>query len=378
MDRKIKILQFPIANSNGGITHYAMKNWQYMDKGKFQCDFATVSKHLDFEWDILATGSKIHYISCYAEENAQQFEKEFREILQKGNYDVLHLHTGRWKSLFVERIAKELRVKKVIIHAHNTGIDILDEEKRKVEIMRHNSIKAELTQDMATDFWACSRKAAEFLFGNKIPQERIKIMKNAIEIEQFQYNEIARQETRKEFGVEDKFVIGHIGRFVYQKNHEFLIEMFAQLCRKEEKAVLFLVGDGELRDAVYKKAVDLGIEGKVIFAGKRDDVYKLLQGMDIFCFPSRFEGLPISLIEVQASDLLCLYSDTITDEIELIDKIFRLPLDKDMWVEKILDLRNKAYENRKDRISEMMKKGYDIKLQIRNIEKEYMEGGGII
>ena len=92
------------------------------------------------------------------------------------------------------------------------------------------------------------------------------------------------------------------------------------------------------------------------------------------CFPSRFEGLPISLIEVQASDLLCLYSDTITDEIELIDKIFRLPLDKDMWIEKILNLRNRAYENRKDRISEMMEKGYDIKVQIRNIEKEYRGG----
>ena len=198
-------------------------------------------------------------------------------------------------------------------------------------------------------------------------------MNNAIEFEQFQYNKIVREDTRKEFGIEDKFVVGHMGRFAYQKNHAFLVEMFAELCRKEENAVPLLVGDGELRDAMYNKTTYLGIESKVIFARKCEDVDKLLQAMDIFCFPSRFEGLPISLIEVQAADLLCLYSDTITDEIELIDKILRLPLDKNMWVEKILNLRDKAYE-RKDSISEMMKRGYNIKLQIKSIEKEYRGG----
>ena len=172
--------------------------------------------------------------------------------------------------------------------------------------------------------------------------------------------------------IENKFVVGHVGRFVYQKNHEFLIEMFAELCKKKEDAMLLLVGDGQFKDAIYKKSVDFGIESKVIFIGKRNDVYRLLQAMDIFCFPSWFEGLPISLVEVQTADLMCLYSDMITDEVELTDRIFRLPLDKDIWVNKILSL-NESYE-RKDRTLEIREKGYDIKSQIKNIEKEYRRG----
>lgn len=375
MDKKIKVLQFPIAASKGGITQYVLKNWKYIDKSRFQFDFATMSKELDFAAELEKEGCRVYYISCYAEENERRFIDEFREILRKGEYDIVHLHTKQWKSFNVEKLAREAGIKKIIVHSHSTGIDTIDEDKRKAEILLHDKMKNELTEDIATDFWACSQKAAEFLFGNKIPKERIKIMNNAIELEQFRYNKMVREETRKELGIEDKFVVGHIGRFAYQKNHEFLIEMFAELCKKEENAVLLLVGDGELRDAMQKKVVDLGIESKVIFAGKRDDVCKLLQAMDIFCFPSRFEGLPISLIEVQAADLLCLYSNTITDEIELTDKIFCLPLNKDVWLEKILNLKNKAYKNRKDRMSEMMKKGYDIKVQIKNIEKEYRCGG---
>lgn len=374
MDKKIKVLQFPIAASKGGITQYVLKNWKYIDKSRFQFDFATMSKELDFAAELEKEGCRVYYISCYAEENERRFIDEFREILRKGEYDIVHLHTKQWKSFNVEKLAREAGIKKIIVHSHSTGIDTIDEDKRKAEILLHDKMENELTEDIATDFWACSQKAAEFLFGNKIPKERIKIMNNAIELEQFRYNKMVREKTRKEFGIEDKFVVGHIGRFAYQKNHEFLIEMFAELCRKEKNAVLFLAGDGELRDAMHKKADDLEIENKVIFAGKRDDICRLLQAMDIFCFPSRFEGLPISLIEVQAADLLCLYSNTITDEIELTNKIFRLPLNKDMWVETILNLRNEAYEIRKDRMSEMMKKGYDIKVQIKNIEKEY--GGG--
>ena len=243
MDKKIKVLQFPIAASKGGITRYVLKNWKYIDKARFQFDFATMSKELDFADELEKEGCKVYYISCYAEENEQRFINEFREILRKGEYDIVHLHTKQWKSFHVEKLAKEAGVKKVIVHSHSSGIDTIDEHKRQTEILLHNRMKNELTEDMATDFWACSQKAAEFLFGEKIPQKRIKIMHNAIELERFRYNKTVREAVRKEFGIEDKFVVGHIGRFAYQKNHEFLIEMFAQLCEKEENAVLFLVGN---------------------------------------------------------------------------------------------------------------------------------------
>ena len=369
MDKKIKVLQFPIAASKGGITQYVLKNWKYIDKSRFQFDFATMSKELDFAAELEKEGCRVYYISCYAEENERRFIDEFREILRKGEYDIVHLHTKQWKSFNVEKLAREAGIKKIIVHSHSTGIDTIDEDKRKAEILLHDKMKNELTEDIATDFWACSQKAAEFLFGNKIPKERIKIMNNAIELEQFRYNKMVREKTRKEFGIEDKFVVGHIGRFAYQKNHEFLIEMFAELCRKEKNAVLLLAGDGELRDAMQKKVADLGIKDRVIFAGYRSDVNKLLQAMDIFCFPSYFEGLGISLIEAQAADLPCLCSEAIPKETKILKRFWRLRLDKGIWVEKII---TSCGENaREGREKDMKECGYDIRVQIRNIEKEY-------
>ncbi len=376
MGSKIKILQFPIAASKGGITRYVLKNWQYIDKSRFQFDFATMSPALDFADELKKDGCAIHYISCYAEENAEKFEAEFKEILQNGKYDVVHLHTKQWKSFRVEKLAKEVGVSRIIVHSHSAGIDTIDEEKRQTEIALHCKMKNELTEDIATDFWACSHLAADFLFGNKIPCDRIKIMNNAIETEKYRYDDDVRQDVRKEFGIEDKFVVGHVGRFAYQKNHKFLVKMFADLCKKKEDAVLLLIGDGELRNEVYQQTVDLNIENKVIFAGKREDVNRLLQAMDIFCFPSRFEGLPITLIEVQAADLLCMYSETITDEIELTDRIYRLPLQQEIWVNNILNL-SKVYK-RRDRMLEMNQKGYNIREQINSIEKEYLGGGDIL
>ena len=121
---KIKILQFPIANSKGGITNYILQNWKYIDKTKFRFDFATMSHSLDFAEELEEQGCKIYHISCYAEDNIEKFVHEFRNILNNEDYDVVHLHTKQWKSFLVERIAKEMGIKKIIIHAHSTGIDV--------------------------------------------------------------------------------------------------------------------------------------------------------------------------------------------------------------------------------------------------------------
>ena len=140
--KKIKILQFPIANSYGGITHYALENWKWMNKEQFQVDFATMSKKLDFADEITVTGSKIHYISCYAEENREQFIKEVNQILDQG-YDVVHLHTKQWKSFLVEQICEERGVPRIIVHSHSTRCDANDEEKRKRETEEHYRVRKE-------------------------------------------------------------------------------------------------------------------------------------------------------------------------------------------------------------------------------------------
>ena len=134
-DGRIKVLHFPIRNTNGGITRSAMKYWKFINRDKFHFDFATCSKKLDFEQSIIEKGGKVHYISCTGEENELQFCKELKEILIQG-YDVLHLNTNWWRSLLAEKVAKEAGIKEVIIHARNTSVDILDEQKRKEEIGR--------------------------------------------------------------------------------------------------------------------------------------------------------------------------------------------------------------------------------------------------
>lgn len=372
-DKKIKILQFPVANSKGGITQYVLRNWEFIDKTKFHFDFATMSKSLDFEEQLTKDGSKVFYISCYAEENKEQFVSEFKKILELGQYDIVHLHTKQWKSTLVEQLAKEAGVKRVIVHAHSSGIDTLDEQKRLEEIELHNRVLRTITEGIATDFWACSELAGKFLYGDRIPTSRIEVMNNAIKLSRFAYREDTRKEYRKQLGIrDDEIIIGSVGRFVYPKNQEFLLEVFKEISELRNDFRLVIVGEGELEER-FKKFVSLNrLEEKVRFLGYRNDVDSLLQAFDIFCLPSRFEGYPISLIEAHASGVKCIVSDCITSEVQISALISRLPLDKETWVNNIL-----KYEKYDRSIyAEITRSaGFDLKDQILKIEERYADVG---
>lgn len=365
---KIKILQFPISNARGGITSYVLNNWKYIDKDKFQFDFVTMGEKLDFEDELRDQGGEVFYISCYAEMNRQQFIKEMSDVLDRG-YDVVHLHTSYWKSFIVEEIAQMKKIPKIIVHSHNIMIDVSDDYKRQKALELHNLRKSQLTDKIATDFWACSRLAAEWLYGNQIPQSKIMIMNNAIDVSRFQYDEKVRMKYKKEYNLEGKFVIGHIGRFVYQKNHNFLIDVFSEIHRKRENAVLILVGKGPLENSIKAKINERGLQDRVIFLGVTEAVDQWLQVMDVFVLPSRFEGLPIVLVEAQCAGLKCIASDTITDEIRITDNLIRLPFEKEQWVDKIL--KYESGYNRKDMRQKIKEKGFDIEMQIKKIEKLY-------
>lgn len=377
MQQRIKILQFPIANSKGGITQYALQNWKFIDKTRFQFDFATMSTSLDFADKLERDGCQIHYISCYAEENKERFIDEFTRILTGGNYDIVHLHTRQWKSFLVEQIAKKAGVRKIIIHAHSTGISVLDEKKRKVEMQLHDSVLKQLTEDIGTDFWACSWKAVEFIFGNKIPRQKIEIMKNAIDLSKYTYNREIRNEYRKMLKINDgDFVIGNVGRLAYEKNQEFLIEVLSEINKsnvaEKNKYKLLLVGSGE-REQEYKRIVcERGLEDRVIFTGHRKDVSELLQAMDMFCLPSWFEGLPISLIEAQASGLPCILNDNITDEASINNNVIQLPLDTGTWKKTIMESRT-GQHCRESNNEKLIAAGYNITDQIKYLEQKYLE-----
>lgn len=367
---KIRIFQFPIRNSNGGITHYAMNNWRHMDKERFSCDFGTVSRHLDFEDDIRASGAGLHYISCYAEENRERFAEEMRNVLRSGGYDVVHLHTSFWKSFLVEEIARDCGIPKVIVHSHSTMVDIEDPAARQAAERVHWEKRAQFHTDLATDFWACSQMAADWLFGEQIPRDRIVIMKNAIEVEPFLFDSLIRQRYRKQLGLEDCFVIGHVGRFCYQKNQEFLVRAFAEVHRRRENARLLLAGTGPTEARVRELAEALGVAGSVLFLGQRNDIPQLMQAMDVFCLPSRFEGLSLVLIEAQSAGLRCLAGDTTSREAEVTKNIQFLPLEDTLWAEALLQMPEGG--PREDLCAELTAAGYNLTQQVREVQRQYL------
>ena len=172
-------------------------------------------------------------------------------------------------------------------------------------------------------------------------KHKFQIMNNAIDAKKFIYNEEVRKQKRVELGVEDKFVIGHVGRFNLQKNHEFLVKRFADFAKTNEDAILVLIGNGELQEKIKEMAKEYGIETKVKFLGLREDIPQLLQAMDLFLFPSLFEGLPVTLVEAQAAGLPCVISDMITDEIMITDQISKVSLsgNTSLWNQEIAKYR---------------------------------------
>ena len=198
-------------------------------------------------------------------------------------------------------------------------------------------------------------------------------MNNAIDAKKFIYNEEVRKQKRAELGVEDKFVIGHVGRFNLQKNHEFLVKRFADFAKTNEDAVLVLIGNGELQEKIKEMAKEYGIETKVKFLGLREDIPQLLQAMDLFLFPSLFEGLPVTLVEAQAAGLPCVISDMITDEIMITDQISKVSLsgNTSLWNQEIVKYR---YSKRKNTMEAIIEHGFDIEKNARWLEEFYTNG----
>lgn len=369
-DKKLKIIHFPIRNSNGGVTRSALKFWRYIDHDRFQFDFATCSPKLDFEQDIINQGCRLHYISCYAEQDAKQFCKELKEILLQG-YDVVHLNTSWWKSFYAEKVAREVGIKKIVVHARSTSVDITDNKQREKELLIHEKYKNEFTEEFATHFLACSTEAADFLFGPQIPREKIKLFNNALDIERYSYDEKKRADMRCRIGLENKFVIGTVGRMGYAKNHKFLIDCFYEIQKKIKNAILLLVGNGELEEDIHKQIKKYHICNNVIFLGAVNNTEDYLQAMDVFALPSRFEGLPNVLIEAQTAGLRCIASNFVTREAKITDNVLFLELKKEKWVDEIMRY-VKGYDRCKAD-EQIRGAGYDIREEIKILEGIYAE-----
>ncbi|GIP39898.1 hypothetical protein J31TS4_31780 [Paenibacillus sp. J31TS4] len=222
---------------------------------------------------------------------------------------------------------------------------------------------------------ACSNVAGDWLFGKvrlKTNKSKPLLINNAIESEKFQFNPNTRRDIRAVLGIKDKFVIGHVGRFSEQKNHEFLIDIFKDIIIRKSNSVLLLIGKGDMEERIRKKVISLGLEGSVLFLGERSDIHTIMQAMDVFVLPSLYEGLPVVAIEAQASGLKCFLSDSIARDSDITGDVEFITLNgsTEDWVKKLLHY-YKGYE-RQDTLNKIIDKGYDIKNSAAWLEKLYI------
>ena len=371
MDNKIKILHMTPPIVTNGIYRYIFNVYEHIDKQKFQFDFL-MSKPNELmktpEWQ------KYHFnirsFSTTQREDPQKFYQEIRSILADG-YDILQLHTSFWRGFMIEEIAMEMKIKRVIVHSHSSDVDINGVEERRELKRKHEELKSLFRDTLATDFWACSQNAADWLYGPQIPKEKIKILPNAIELKKYEFSDKKRVEQRKKWNLGNAFVLGFVGRVEYQKNPFFIVEVFEKVIVNRPNSFLLMVGEGELYLDVRRLVREKGLEEKIIFTGWSNEIPDLLCAMDLCCVPSLFEGLGITVIEAQANGLKCLVSEMIPDEECISDYVKKLPLDCKQWTEEI-----GKFESNYKRIApveQMQIAGYEINAYVKTLERLYCQ-----
>ena len=364
--KKIKVLHRAATTGIGGVEQNVMNYYRHMDRERFQFDFLTRNAKLAEYKEVKELGINVKTFTATERSDKNLLIKEINQILDEG-YDIIHMNTSYWVGFLIEELAMERHIPKVIVHSHSAGIDLGQGRERALEI--HEYYKEKFDMRYATDCWACSRLAADWLFGPQIPRNDIRIIKNAVNIQKYSFNQNLRLQARNKLGLDNCFVIGHIGRFAYQKNHEFLIKVFAGIFKKNDKARLVLIGEGGGMSAIKAMVQEMELEEAVNFLGWQDNVNELLSAIDLFVLPSRLEGLPVVLVEAQDSGVRCIISDCITDEACITDNVDRLPLDEDEWIQKI-GTYMEGYD-RADMREKITAAGYDIAEQAAVLEKYY-------
>ena len=339
MDNKpIRILQCVNDMHRAGLETMLMNYYRNIDRTKIQFDFLTHRPYKsDYDDEILSMGGKIYYAPRLYPQNYPKYFKWMKQFFKEHpEYKIIHSHIDAMSYLPL-KAAKNAGVPIRIAHSHNTSID------RDFKYPLKQYFRFKITK-VATDYCACGQEAGRFLFGDK----EFTFIPNAIEVDRFLFNKEIRARKRTELGITNEFVVGHVGRLSYQKNHKLLINIFNKLLMKEPNSVLILVGVGEKEDEIRQQVHDFKIESKVKFLGNRDDVNELYQAMDVFLMPSFFEGVPVVGIEAQFADLPCIFSNKVPKEVKFNSKtkFVELDADLDQWVSTIEEVKNDSRSNK--------------------------------
>lgn len=351
----------------GGVEAVVMNYYRNIDRSKIQFDFICDedSTNIPYE-EIESLGGRVYLISPY--QKIVKYHKELKKILKENNYKIVHSHINTL-SVFPLYAAKKAGVPVRVAHSHSTT----NKKEWKKNLMKQ--VLRPFSKMFATDYMCCSELAGRWLFGDKEYEKgNVYLLNNAIDLDKFKYDENIRTEVRKKFKINDStLVIGHIGRFVEQKNHRFLIDIFNEVHKKNKDSLLMLVGQGPLQDEIKEKVKSLGLDDSVVFLGQRNDANELYQAFDMFLLPSLYEGLPVVGVEAQASGLLCLLSDEMTKETKVLSSaVFMSLSDSAREWSNMITKKIKKYK-RLDTTKEITKNNFNIKEEAGKLENKYNE-----
>lgn len=365
MGNPIRVLQVVVNMNRGGAETLLMNLYRNIDREKIQFDFLTCKEGV-FDKEIKQLGGKVYRIPYITDVGHFKYRKNLEEFFScHPDYKIVHSHLDKMSGL-VMQAAKKARIPVRISHSHNTSSE------GRMPAKLYKWYIGQLINPNATNYYACSQLAGKWLFKERAA--KTSILKNGINLDHFQYSPQTRREIREELHIPEKnIVFGHVGRFAHQKNHKFLIEVFAEYCKSDNNSILLLIGDGPLREEIEKKAFDLEIRNKVKFLGVRSDIPRILQALDLFIFPSLHEGLPVSLIEAQCAGLPCFISDQISPEVDMeMDLVEFLPLNNmNLWIKTIKN-RLAVTDSRQLNLEPIKQKGYNIKDSASQLEKFYL------
>ena len=364
----LRVLHSVSNMARAGIETMLMNYYREIDRSQIQFDFlANKPAPGEYEEEIRSMGGRIFVSPGLNPLHYPQYKRYMADLLH-GNPDIIIVHAhNEAMGYYALQSAKDAGVRVRIAHAHSTRI--IQDYKYPLKL-----ICKQLLPGAATDYWSCGREAGIYYYGEKRWNASGFILRNAIDVSRFAFQPEVRERLRQVNGLENCFVIGHVGGFNVEKNHIRLMDILAEIAKAIPDTRLALIGTGELEQAVKEKARAVGVQDKTLFLGQMADVSGWYQAMDCFVLPSLFEGLPVVGIEAQAAGLPCFFSDRVTDEILLSPEARRISLQADdaEWAREIIAARQSEV-NRNQGKDVVRQAGYDIHEEAQKLQEIYLE-----
>lgn len=347
----IRILHVLGLLDRGGAESVIMELYRHIDRSKVQFDFVVhTSRKCEYNDEIVSMGGRIFSLPPITPKSMISYKKAWTSLLSEHQeWKIIHGHVRSTASIYL-RVAKKMG-RFTIAHSHSTSSG------KGIYAIAKNFLQKKIIADY---YFACSKKAGEWLFGKRINNcSNYSILPNAIDTEKFKFDKKTRDSIRQDLNCCGAIILGHVGSFYDVKNHSFLLDIFYEF-QKHYDSKLLLVGDGTLKSIIEAKAKEMGIYEKILFLGVRDDVNRILQAMDVFVFPSKYEGLPVAVVEAQTAGLACVISDRVPNDVILTNGLvtsLSLDLSAREWTEHII---SRLGEERINRVDEVKSQGYDI------------------